>query len=143
MPGSAVTMDRRWPMRRLNSVDFPTFGRPMIAIRGREDDMRCSDGNSLPFWKIPHQKMVDLGCLPMVYSRSIETDRELKTNDRKRSGSEPRWLHRYLPIFYLVEIRTVARLEQRGGTGRVVKRPRSGVPKQSGRWARRLKDGNR
>src|SRR5215470_3427628 len=75
-------------MRRLNSVDLPTFGRPTIAIRGSEDDMRCSDGNSLPFWKIAHQKIVDLRCLLMIYSRGSEIDRVLKINDRKRSGSD-------------------------------------------------------
>src|SRR5690348_3285469 len=33
MPGSSPTMARRSPMRRLNRVDFPTFGRPTIATR--------------------------------------------------------------------------------------------------------------
>src|ERR1700732_2836731 len=31
MPGSLVTMDRRVPVRRLKSVDLPTFGRPTIT----------------------------------------------------------------------------------------------------------------
>src|ERR1051326_209968 len=34
MPGSSPTMARRDPISRLNSVDFPTFGRPTIATRG-------------------------------------------------------------------------------------------------------------
>jgi hypothetical protein len=34
MPGSSVTMERRCPMSRLNNVDFPTFGRPTMAMRG-------------------------------------------------------------------------------------------------------------
>jgi hypothetical protein len=40
--------------------------------------MRCSDGNSLPFWKIAHQKIMDLNCLPMIYIRTIETGREIE-----------------------------------------------------------------
>jgi hypothetical protein len=46
----------------------------MIAIRGSEGRMRCSDGNSLPFWKIAHQKMVDLSCLRMIYIKIVQTD---------------------------------------------------------------------
>src|SRR5580658_1995275 len=34
MPGSLVTMERRVPVRRLNSVDLPTLGRPTITIDG-------------------------------------------------------------------------------------------------------------
>src|ERR1700691_163625 len=34
IPGSLVTIDRRVPVRRLNSVDFPTLGRPTITIDG-------------------------------------------------------------------------------------------------------------
>ena len=34
MPGSLVTIDRRVPVRRLNSVDLPTLGRPTITIEG-------------------------------------------------------------------------------------------------------------
>jgi hypothetical protein len=34
MPGSSPTMDRRAPVNLLNSVDLPTFGRPMITTVG-------------------------------------------------------------------------------------------------------------
>src|SRR5882762_8375828 len=34
MPGSSPTIARRDPVRWLNSVDFPTFGRPTIATSG-------------------------------------------------------------------------------------------------------------
>ena len=34
MPGSLVTMERRVPVRRLNSVDLPTLGRPTITMEG-------------------------------------------------------------------------------------------------------------
>src|ERR1700689_411305 len=34
MPGSLVTMERRVPVRRLNSVDVPTLGRPTITMEG-------------------------------------------------------------------------------------------------------------
>src|SRR5271155_4713875 len=34
MPGSLVTIERRVPVRRLNSVDLPTLGRPTITIDG-------------------------------------------------------------------------------------------------------------
>jgi len=37
--------------------------------------MRCSDGNSLPFWKIAHQKMVDLSCLRMIYIKIVQAHR--------------------------------------------------------------------
>src|SRR5260370_39140434 len=40
MPGSSVTMERRVPVRRLNSVDLPTLGRPAMTINGNCD---CSD----------------------------------------------------------------------------------------------------
>ena len=33
VPGASCTIERSSPMRRLNSVDFPTFGRPRIATR--------------------------------------------------------------------------------------------------------------
>src|ERR1700737_757454 len=35
MPGSLVTMERRVPVRRLNSVDLPTLGRPTMTSDGR------------------------------------------------------------------------------------------------------------
>src|SRR5271169_4246636 len=34
MPGSSVTIERRVPVRRLKSVDLPTFGRPTITMDG-------------------------------------------------------------------------------------------------------------
>src|SRR5580698_5660792 len=34
MPGSSPTMERREPVRRLNSVDLPTLGRPTMAKTG-------------------------------------------------------------------------------------------------------------
>src|SRR5579863_2775242 len=34
MPGSSPTIERRLRVSRLNSVDFPTFGRPTIATSG-------------------------------------------------------------------------------------------------------------
>src|SRR6266852_3943593 len=40
IPGSSVTMERRVPVRRLNNVDLPTFGRPAMTINGNCD---CSD----------------------------------------------------------------------------------------------------
>ena len=42
--------------------------------------MACSSGLqvSLPFCKIAHQMFRDLSCLPMIYSRIIETDREFE-----------------------------------------------------------------
>src|SRR5690349_3316043 len=101
MPGSSVTMDRRCPIRRLNRVDFPTFGRPTIAIRGNEAGMNGSDGISLPFCKIAHQKMVDLNCLAMIYSRIIESDRRFE-NQMIGSGPELQYsASGCLPIFYL------------------------------------------
>src|SRR5262245_59469358 len=97
MPGSSVTIDRRWPIRRLNRVDLPTFGRPTMAISGR-DRIRTSEfrkakisfGNrkwySLSFLKIAHQKMVDLSCLTFVYSNvSKNTFVSLTTE----TGKEP------------------------------------------------------
>src|SRR5580698_5586829 len=34
MPGSSPTMERRLWVKRLNSVDLPTLGRPTMATRG-------------------------------------------------------------------------------------------------------------
>jgi hypothetical protein len=34
IPGSSPTIDFLEPVRRLKSVDLPTFGRPMIATSG-------------------------------------------------------------------------------------------------------------
>src|SRR5215831_10782494 len=44
MPGSFVTMERRVPVKRLNSVDLPTLGRPTITRDGSRAVMnfRCS-----------------------------------------------------------------------------------------------------
>src|SRR5579875_2960323 len=39
MPGSLVTIERRVPVRRLKSVDLPTFGRPTITTEGRFSGM--------------------------------------------------------------------------------------------------------
>src|SRR6516162_8951018 len=58
-------------MRRLNRVDLPMFGRPTIAMSGSEDGMK----SSLSFCTIAHQIVLDLSCLPVIYSRIIETDR--------------------------------------------------------------------
>jgi len=64
IPGSSLTMERRWPIRRLNNVDLPTFGRPTIAMSGNGDGMKYS----LSFWTIAHQIVMDLNCLPSIYS---------------------------------------------------------------------------
>ena len=34
MPGSLPTIDRRLPVMRLNSADFPTLGRPTMTTVG-------------------------------------------------------------------------------------------------------------
>src|SRR5580698_1890918 len=41
IPGSFVTIDRRVPVSRLKSVDFPTLGRPTITIDGRASAAAC------------------------------------------------------------------------------------------------------
>src|SRR5438105_2640184 len=76
-------------MRRLNKVDFPTLGRPIMAINGRGAGMNCSVGHksSLPFCKIAHQMIRDLSCLPVVYSKTIESDSEFE-NQVIGSGPE-------------------------------------------------------
>ena len=89
IPGSSVTMERRWLIKRLKSVDLPTFGRPTIAMSGTEDDMKSF---SLPFRKITHPMFWDLNCLTLIYS-SIDEDRKFEnpaigTNSRRpRSAS--------------------------------------------------------
>src|SRR5262245_13693424 len=74
IPGSSVTMERRRPIKRLKSVDLPTFGRPTIAMSGNEEDM---ESFSLPFRKITHPMMWDLNCLTLIYS-SIDEDRKFE-----------------------------------------------------------------
>ena len=39
IPGSSPTIARRCPINRLNSVDFPTFGRPTMATMARFDSI--------------------------------------------------------------------------------------------------------
>src|SRR5436190_23421232 len=95
IPGSSVTMERRWPIKRLKSVDLPTFGRPTIAMSGNEDGMKSF---SLPFRKITHPMLWDLNCLTLIYS-SIDEDRKFEnpaigTNcraavKRKRNNAQP------------------------------------------------------
>src|ERR1700692_3129281 len=46
IPGSLVTMERRLPVRRLNSVDLPTLGRPTITSDGSFSDMFCLAGRT-------------------------------------------------------------------------------------------------
>src|SRR5229473_5068479 len=41
MPGSLVTMERRVPVKRLNSVDLPTLGRPTMTSDGSRSGI-CS-----------------------------------------------------------------------------------------------------
>jgi hypothetical protein len=55
----------------LNRVDFPTLGRPTMAMRGSE---ACKKWFSLSFRKITHQMMWDLYCLSLIYSRMQRTD---------------------------------------------------------------------
>src|SRR6266566_6378757 len=94
IPGSSVTMERRWLIKRLKSVDLPTFGRPTIAMSGNEDDMKSF---SLPFRKITHPMFWDLNCLTLIYS-SIDEDRKFEnpaigTSCRataKRNNAPPR-----------------------------------------------------
>ena len=97
IPGSSVTMERRWPIKRLKSVDLPTFGRPTIAMSGNEDDMKSF---SLPFRKITHPMFWDLNCLTLIYS-SIDEDRKFEnpaigTNSRatakrkRNNNAQPR-----------------------------------------------------
>ena len=98
IPGSSVTMERRRPIKRLKSVDLPTFGRPTIAMSGNEEDM---ESFSLPFRKITHPMMWDLNCLTLIYS-SIDEDRKFEnpaigTNCRrpaKRDSAQPQKLKR-------------------------------------------------
>src|SRR5689334_9004075 len=66
MPGSSVTMDRRCPIKRLNNVDFPTLGRPMIAMSG-------ADSIYETFLKIARLMIWDLSCLARSYSRASQT----------------------------------------------------------------------
>src|SRR5580658_3524141 len=59
MPGSSVTIERRVPVRRLKSVDFPTFGRPTITMDGSfsvifvatNSEKRPSEISASLFWK--------------------------------------------------------------------------------------------
>jgi hypothetical protein len=44
VPGIAVTMERRVPVRRLKSVDFPTLGRPTRTTDGSDLWATCRDG---------------------------------------------------------------------------------------------------
>src|SRR5262249_51195779 len=98
IPGSSVTMERRRPIKRLKSVDLPTFGRPTIAMSGNEEDM---ESFSLPFRKITHPMMWDLNCLTLIYS-SIDEDWKFEnpaigTNCRapaKRDSAQPQKLKR-------------------------------------------------
>jgi hypothetical protein len=75
MPGSSVTIDRRWPMIRLNSVDLPTLGRPTMAIKGDCDAMaslgsllagKTMNPDALSFCKIAHPMFRDLRCLKVT-----------------------------------------------------------------------------
>src|SRR5260370_30079867 len=47
MPGSLVTMERRVPVKRLNSVDLPTLGRPTITSDGRRSAISSWAGRTL------------------------------------------------------------------------------------------------
>src|SRR6266446_1248467 len=44
IPGSLVTIDRRVPVKRLKSVDLPTFGRPTMTSDGSLWAMNASRG---------------------------------------------------------------------------------------------------
>src|SRR4051812_28133192 len=82
MPGSSVTMDRRWPIKRLNSVDFPTLGRPMIAMSGVASIYET-------FLKIARLMIWDLSCLALSYSRASQTPFvSLKTKFGKHHQSD-------------------------------------------------------
>src|SRR5213078_2293590 len=75
IPGSSVTMERRWLIKRLKSLDLPTFGRPTIAMSGNEDGMKSF---SLPFRKITHPMFWDLNCLTLIYSSIDDEDRKFE-----------------------------------------------------------------
>src|SRR5215475_1819804 len=99
MPGSSVTIDRRCPINRLNSVDLPTFGRPTIAMRGKGSITKT-------FFKISRLILWDLSCLEDCYNAfniqttSVSLNRSLKTNSERNPefGAEFR---KDFPIFYL------------------------------------------
>jgi hypothetical protein len=63
-------------------VDLPMVGRPMMAMSGNGDGMK----SSLSFCTIAHQMVLDLNCLPMIYSRIIKSDR---TFENQVIGSGP------------------------------------------------------
>src|SRR5579862_4743399 len=46
IPGSFVTIERREPVRRLKSVDFPTLGRPAITMDGSLSFMSIESGRA-------------------------------------------------------------------------------------------------
>src|SRR5438128_5258621 len=56
MPGSFVTIERRVPVRRLNSVDLPTLGRPTITSDGSFCAMiypRTHRSKQRLYWNLP------------------------------------------------------------------------------------------
>src|SRR5215467_7831183 len=89
IPGSSVTIDRRCPINRLNSEDLPTFGRPIIAISGRESITKT-------FFKISRLILWDLSCLERCYNAinvqttSVSLNRILKTNSERKSENRER-----------------------------------------------------
>ena len=112
MPGSSVTMDRRWPIKRLKRVDLPTFGRPTMAISGR-GRIRTSEFRkpnpffrnrkwySLSFLKITHQMLVDLSCLTFVYS-NVSKKQFVSLTTESGKATEAKFGFGRLSEFFLV-----------------------------------------
>src|SRR5690242_4740626 len=85
MPGSSVTIERRWPISRLNSVDLPTLGRPIIAMRGVGSITET-------FSKIARLMIWDLSCLARGYSQARQAPFvSLKTKLGKHNPGDFCW----------------------------------------------------
>src|ERR1700690_4338481 len=94
IPGSSVTMARRVPVRRLNSVDLPTFGRPTItsdgsfcAIEEFQVYQRASGAILQSSNVAQRQRTSDLvlGSLAAPYSKGTERPSPFSTGSQNRN----------------------------------------------------------
>src|SRR5262249_31608347 len=112
MPGSSVTMDRRCPMIRLNSVDLPTLGLPTMAIRGGREfmtgsDKECGSGNADCGMRIS-----DSGNRPQIRNpKSAFRNPKLVPLSFWKIAHQRLWDLKCLQVVYIRTTKTVTRFE--------------------------------
>ena len=93
IPGRSSTTAMRWPRMRLNSVDLPTLGRPMMATIGwRTGSPRTFGPGEEEKWSgqrdlNPQLSAWEADTLPLSYARPVKHDQIRGSTRRSHAGA--------------------------------------------------------